>query len=349
MEADTNKRIDWVDIARGIGIIVVVCHHNLHFFKLDSMTKDIYWFFPVFFILSGFLHKQPGSQYEFIKRKFMHLMVPYSVYLFLWFFAVRLGVCEHISTMNLLLGGSFFRGSAGSIWWFVTCLFATQVLASFVLKIKSIKIQIYAALLIYYIAMLISVCCSVIMWSIIVVTFRLPLSFDVVLMATIYYLVGYALKPLLATQKHFLLLTLFCLAVLLFLRYLEQHNLVYVPCFNMYLQHYSLPFMNVFVPVGFFIILRELSIFISGSRMLRRMFVEIGQASITIMFLHMFLATALIRFVDRLAGVNSTSYPIQVVLGIVLPYMAHKLFSRYGLTQRLFLGAWGPGGRAAAQ
>jgi fucose 4-O-acetylase-like acetyltransferase len=340
-EHSKKPRLVWIDIAKGIGIIMIVCHHNFHFFTLHSMTKYIYWFFPVFFIVSGILHKQRDSQYEFIKRKFMHLLVPYTTYLFLWFLAIQLGLAEKISTINLLLGGRFFLGSVGSIWWFVTCLFATQVLSSFLLKIKSTKMQVYSTVFVYYIAMLIPFCCSVIMWSIIVVTFRLPLSFDVALMATIYYLIGYALKPLLVTQKRFApYVTLCLLGILFFLNYLEKNSLVFFPSFNMYAQHYSLPFINVFIPVSFFIILREIALLISGNVVLRRMLVEIGQASMTIMFLHMVLASLLISCVERFTSVNVTSLPIRIILGITLPYIAHRLFSQYGLTRRLFLGEW---------
>ena len=102
---------------------------------------------------------------------------------FCGFWQYSWGLTEKISTKTLLLGGRFFQGSVGAIWWFVTCLFAAQVLSSFLLKIKSTKMQIYSTVFLYYIAMLIPWCCSVIMWSLIVVTFRLPLSLDVALMA----------------------------------------------------------------------------------------------------------------------------------------------------------------------
>ncbi len=46
------KRIEWVDIARGIGIILVILGH----IGIGKVGKFIYSFhIPLFFFLSGFL------------------------------------------------------------------------------------------------------------------------------------------------------------------------------------------------------------------------------------------------------------------------------------------------------
>jgi hypothetical protein len=129
----------------------------------------------------------------------------------------------------------------------------------------------------------------------------------------------------------------------------EKYALVCFPLpFNMCILQYSVPILNVCVPVSFLIIVREISLLISGNRLIRRFFVEIGQASMTIMFLHMALATAFIQCLDRFAGLDITSYPTRVVLGIALPYLVHQFFKRYGVTRRLFLGEWGTRRHAAA-
>ena len=51
-----DKRINWIDIAKGITIILVIIGHlNVKWFpKLDIVINEIYTFhMPLFFMLSG--------------------------------------------------------------------------------------------------------------------------------------------------------------------------------------------------------------------------------------------------------------------------------------------------------
>jgi hypothetical protein len=144
-----RERIPWIDIAKGIGIVFVVIGHNLTHYRIYDINKYIYWFhMPLFFIISGLLHKQDAGQRAFIKSRFMHLMIPYGAFLCLFLLA---GAKDYNSrqTINLFLGGAYDVG----IWWFVTCLFFTQITAYYILKINKGRMVLYAACILYYIAM----------------------------------------------------------------------------------------------------------------------------------------------------------------------------------------------------
>ncbi len=75
-----NNRIEWVDIAKGIGIIFVVMGH------MPSIPENIrLWIFsfhmPLFFYLSGYFVKPKQlALKEFILKKVKHLIIPYIVY-----------------------------------------------------------------------------------------------------------------------------------------------------------------------------------------------------------------------------------------------------------------------------
>lgn len=64
MNIDSNNRIAWVDIAKGIGIVLVLIGHisqnkNLHYF--------IYSFhMPLFFIISGYLYSEKE---QYVRKK----------------------------------------------------------------------------------------------------------------------------------------------------------------------------------------------------------------------------------------------------------------------------------------
>lgn len=73
-----NKRIEYIDIAKGIAIIMVLLGH------IDlcpiGLKSSIYSFhMPLFFILSGYFMKEGIEIRLLIKKLFKSLMVPYLI------------------------------------------------------------------------------------------------------------------------------------------------------------------------------------------------------------------------------------------------------------------------------
>lgn len=75
-ERDIKKRLDWLDIAKGLGIIAVVLSH--------SQCSSLIWivsacYVPVFFVCSGYTlrRKQDQSFKMFVKQKTRRLLLPY--------------------------------------------------------------------------------------------------------------------------------------------------------------------------------------------------------------------------------------------------------------------------------
>jgi fucose 4-O-acetylase-like acetyltransferase len=101
-------RIEWIDIAKAIGLVFIIIGHNIFRYEV----KYIYWFHvPLFFILSGILHRQNIPAYTFIQARFKHLMVPYLFFLSICFLTMPLGYCKEMQITNLLLGGNYLSGS----------------------------------------------------------------------------------------------------------------------------------------------------------------------------------------------------------------------------------------------
>ena len=75
------KRIDWIDAAKGIGIIAVVVGHVVE--PTGYLARTLYSFhMPLFFVISGYLfnfEKNDADLPKTIKTKFHHLMIPYFV------------------------------------------------------------------------------------------------------------------------------------------------------------------------------------------------------------------------------------------------------------------------------
>lgn len=83
-----SKRIEYIDIARGIGILLVVLGHNDFGYISPFVYKLIYSFhMPLFFFLSGYFLKPSIPFFDFFKKRFNSLLMPYLFTIFLIYFA----------------------------------------------------------------------------------------------------------------------------------------------------------------------------------------------------------------------------------------------------------------------
>ena len=134
--------LPWVDISKGIGILLVVFAHIE-----TSKIRDLIYIFhmPLFIIISGYLHSYHAFSNVFFK-KIRQMMVPYFSYLVALFFLYLLssllikGDVQPALRLieGLVLGGKYMTGWF-SVFWFITALFATILVYSVV----SIKNSIY--------------------------------------------------------------------------------------------------------------------------------------------------------------------------------------------------------------
>lgn len=138
-----RPREAWLDILKGIGIVLVVAGHvTTH----ATLQQTIYLFhMPLFFALSGYLHR-PRPMRGLAKQKLRQLAVPYLVLLLL--FSILLArpasgrallaldgpaIVEALGTMGWrLYGGGELQGDF-AVFWFVSCLFFTQLIYNFLI------------------------------------------------------------------------------------------------------------------------------------------------------------------------------------------------------------------------
>lgn len=133
-----EKRVNTFDIAKGIGIIlVVVGHTNTHF----GIEKVIYQFhMPLFFILSGFFFKDKycAEPLQFLVSRLHRLYTPYvlnGLRLFLIFLVMRYFVVGYTGwsflggiKYSLLIISGFGSAPLAGALWFLRALFMVSVL-----------------------------------------------------------------------------------------------------------------------------------------------------------------------------------------------------------------------------
>jgi uncharacterized membrane protein len=100
---------------------------------------------------------------------------------------MRFGNYKKVSVMNSLLGGGYLTNTSLALWWFVSCLFATQLTAFFILKIRNYTLIAGIVLLSYFTALMLEWNYSTFFWGAEVNLFRLPLSLEIVPMALVFY------------------------------------------------------------------------------------------------------------------------------------------------------------------
>ncbi len=126
-------RVEWIDIARGLGIIAVVAGHV---WTRGPVRDAIYSFhMPLFFLMSGWLHR-PKPPLSFARRQIATQMLSYGAFLALvlladW--AIETGKGHRpifhdwpADLWRVAFGGSELRGPF-TVFWFVPCLVAARV------------------------------------------------------------------------------------------------------------------------------------------------------------------------------------------------------------------------------
>lgn len=125
MVAEKTKRIEWIDLAKGFCIVLVVLSHTSsttevkYPFSLQAMAFRM----PLYFILSGLFFKQYEGFIGFIKRKTNKLLIPF---LFFFVFTGVLPILYYHGTISEALSTHPITFNASI--WFLLCLFFVNIL-----------------------------------------------------------------------------------------------------------------------------------------------------------------------------------------------------------------------------
>lgn len=139
-----SNRIAWLDIAKGITILLMVIGHT----SIPIIVSGWIWAFhmPLFFFASGMCTKfEKDSFGTFIKKKFIGIGRPFLIYSIIVILISKLGQFNDIFSLK--------EGWGGYALWFVPVLFVSLILAkvSFLLNKKIYRYT--------YMALLLSVSC----------------------------------------------------------------------------------------------------------------------------------------------------------------------------------------------
>lgn len=194
-----TKRLDWVDVAKGITILLMVAGHT----SIPETTSKYIWSFhmPLFFFVSGFFYseKKYKTFSSLFKRRLFTLLVPYvffSVVVMLGYYGT-----VYWNPKELYLGWN------GYALWFIPVLFMSEMLLyPFAKYIERPIIKITIIILMLCLSKLLAM-----------LEIHLPFKIEAVSLSCSFLFMGYVLKKI--TKKYlssiWLILIAFLISVVL--------------------------------------------------------------------------------------------------------------------------------------
>lgn len=287
-----NKRVRFIDISRAIAIILIVFGHTIvHNPNTYSFFKFIYSFHVVlFFIISGYTYENNKGNLEYIKRKFLTLMVPYFIFsivflvpYFIFGDGVRqsMNIETEIKVWPMLKEVLYGVGCNGALkqntaLWFLPALFSCEVLYKLIDNIKANNKDIWVTITLIAIS-----------YSSTFLLIVLPWGINSALMLTIFFQIGYLLKQYNCFEKihknNIAKIIMFFLASICI--YMQGKNIT-VSCVDYRYGNYMIFFLAS-------LILSVLAMYISFMIKENRAIEYIGKNTISIFLFHKLLIVVL--------------------------------------------------------
>jgi fucose 4-O-acetylase-like acetyltransferase len=265
-----SQRQIWIDILKGLGIVTVVSGH------IGGILPPTFGLMrmPLFLFVAGFLFKINPDKKEYLFKKFVHLLVPYICFLFILYLPQAFMSVYHghetilKAIMNAILGGPLLVGRAG-VFWFITCLFATQQLMNFLLNEYAEKKVMIIMLVLLFLSFLSSE---------LLPDFWLPWSLNGVFAAAPIFFTGYLFKkhPFNLKGFEFLLLILVILVCIRF-----PNNL-----YNIKSNNFGIPVVTFVSALIVIFSLISFSKILVRSKISAVLFSSVSKGSMIIMYLH---------------------------------------------------------------
>lgn len=225
-----RMRGPWLDVAKGIAIIIVVYVHT-GLYPIDPYLRWVQM--PIFFVIAGYLFHPRGG---YIKNRAKRLLLPWLIFVILFYLAFR---------------GDLIKGEGDYIvLWFPVCLFIVQAAFS------------YVTLLDYRLQAAIIIICFI---SAHFIPHLLPpWGVDAALAAIYFYSIGFYAKDYLKNRKIWVL----CLVLLLPFIIAQQQGFAYNSLDMKYL-YYPNIYFDATVPIIASVVLLGLAGLLRNSRLLQ--------------------------------------------------------------------------------
>lgn len=194
----TKTRIEFIDLAKGFCILLVVFYHITNHYKLEMPLDNFFKAFrlPLYFFLSGMFFKEYGGFWDFCKRKINKLLIPFVFWLLMSFlftyasnvFGIRIWTSYLYDSFSGTLFGVLKGSYPNAPIWFLICLFEVNILFYICLYLSGHKMD--KTIQIIIISFLFA-CVGILLWA---MHLRLPLNMDSSFTALPFFMFGYVIS-----------------------------------------------------------------------------------------------------------------------------------------------------------
>lgn len=144
----TKKRIEYIDLMKGICIILIILLHNQISFpceNLNHILKNMR--IPLYFCISGLFFKEYNGFFDFVTRKFNKLMIPFVFFSYFPIILYYIGHKYELKTYILMVIEPY-----NAPLWFLRCLFITYILYFFFRKFTKKLSLVIQTFIIFFIS-----------------------------------------------------------------------------------------------------------------------------------------------------------------------------------------------------
>ncbi|MCI8375953.1 MAG: acyltransferase family protein [Lachnospiraceae bacterium] len=186
-----TARIEWLDVAKGIGILLVVLAHCM---DIEGIPFQLIYVFhmPMFFIFSGYLFKDKQGFNKAFSEKLRSLIVPYCMFFLLGLIVTMVIPVWRNSLTIAGLKNDLWLADPNSVHnssiWFLVCMFFVQIIYWGINRMPA-SIQLIICFFLYTLGIIYSQA----RFPLFGYT-RLPLNLDVVPIAIIFFAIGFRMR-----------------------------------------------------------------------------------------------------------------------------------------------------------
>lgn len=328
-----SKRVQYIDIAKGIGILLVVLGHNDLQAYHPVLYRFIYAFhMPLFFFLSGIFFQPERPIKEIFIRRFNGLIKPLIfILLFIYGVSVFFGKMSFAMAFSRLLKSLYMTGPYLN-WvqlWFLPVLFLINLYAFFFYRGTNFLSKNWMRWLVLFISLWIGTLWLPYMWTFDFTIFGrsfsaygLPASLDLVLLGGFYFILAREVYRQLPESFFTSKITFFVSAFILF-------GMVFtldIPVdFNTRL--YTSWTLDTLQAVAGIIFILSLSRQIEQySEKATRFFNYIGSLTLSILVFHVPIQEMVNSKVGAYIGQSDLTLLIAFTSGVFLPVFIHEFF-----------------------
>lgn len=334
-----SNRNSTIDIAKGIGSILVVLGHNWLVLKDKGEVYRIIYSFhiPLFLFLSGLFIKDSIPIGKFTLSRGNTLLKPYlTIILSITILKTLFPETNPAITVppSIFFYRSLYATPGYLIWewlplWYIPHLFVALVLSKSILQITlRSKYREQWILGISITGLTIGIWITSTKF---LSTPRPPFTSDVLPISVSIILFGFLLKEKITSMK--LNFALFISAVFFF----SISHFIYNETLDLSLRLYSHPVISTIQMIlGIYIVLSA-SLLLNRSKLARRILVYIGSGSLFILLFHNFFQVRTYWILTNWGCFETSSYILGFIFGILFPLIFLELTKRQNLLSALFL------------